>query len=89
MALQLNDDYNVLMFSKPEIEETLKQMGYNPINEPRAINKNGFIKPWQFLITIMGACFSKKAINHHEASYRLLEIVRALIFNIFTTSLII
>ena len=44
-ALQLNDDNNVLMFSEDEIEETLEHMGYNPENDPRAINKNGFIKP--------------------------------------------
>ena len=73
-ALQLNDDNNVLMFSEDEIEETLEHMGYNPENDPRAINKNGFIKPWQFLITQPGACFSRKTINHHEASNKLLEI---------------
>ena len=76
-ALQLNDDNNVLMFSEDEIEETLEHMGYNPENDPRAINKNGFIKPWQFLITQLGACFSRKTINHHEASNKLLEICRA------------
>ncbi|MFS8034246.1 hypothetical protein Hanom_Chr17g01578921 [Helianthus anomalus] len=70
------------MFTKTEIEETLQQMGYNPVNAPRAVNKNGFIKPWQFLITQMGACFSKKVINHHEASHRLMETVRAPICDI-------
>ncbi|MFS7955492.1 hypothetical protein Hanom_Chr07g00643351 [Helianthus anomalus] len=58
--LQLNDDNEVLMFTKAEIDETLEQMGYNPVNSLRAITKNGFIKPWQYLITQMGACFSKK-----------------------------
>ncbi|MFS8020162.1 hypothetical protein Hanom_Chr15g01412261 [Helianthus anomalus] len=82
MVLQLNDDSDVLMFTKTEIEETLQQMGYNPVNAPRAITKNGFIKPWQFLITQMGACFSKKVINHHEASHRFMETVRALILDI-------
>ncbi|MFS7947197.1 hypothetical protein Hanom_Chr06g00545281 [Helianthus anomalus] len=70
------------MFTKTEIEETLEQMGYKPVNSPRVITKNGFIKPWQFLITQMGAYFSKKVINHHEASHRLMEIVRALILDI-------
>ncbi|MFS8016508.1 hypothetical protein Hanom_Chr15g01369481 [Helianthus anomalus] len=77
--LQLNDDNEVLMFTKAEIDETLGQMGYNPENSPQAIHKNGFIKLWQYLITQMGACFSKNIINHHEASQRLMEPIRALV----------
>ncbi|MFS7930754.1 hypothetical protein Hanom_Chr04g00347991 [Helianthus anomalus] len=69
------------MFTKAQIDETLEQMGYKPINPLRAITKNGFIRPWQFLITQMGACFSKKIINHHEASHRLMEPVRALVLD--------
>ncbi|MFS8016516.1 hypothetical protein Hanom_Chr15g01369571 [Helianthus anomalus] len=67
------------MLTKAEIDETLEQMGYNPENSPRAIHKNGFIKPWKYLITQMGACFSKNIINHHEASQRLMEPIRALV----------
>ncbi|MFS8018166.1 hypothetical protein Hanom_Chr15g01388931 [Helianthus anomalus] len=45
-VLQLNDDNEVLMFTKAQIDETLEQMGYNPVNPLRVITKNGFIKPW-------------------------------------------
>ncbi|MFS7906030.1 hypothetical protein Hanom_Chr01g00054591 [Helianthus anomalus] len=81
MVLQLNDDNDVVMFTKAHIDETLEQMGYNPVNPLRAITKNGFIRPWQVLITQMGGCFSKKIINHHEASHRLMEPVRALVLD--------
>ncbi|MFS8033167.1 hypothetical protein Hanom_Chr17g01566321 [Helianthus anomalus] len=86
-VLQLNDDSDVLMFTRTQIEETLQLMGYNPLNAPRAVNKNGFIKPWQFLITQMGACFSKKVINHHEASHRPFLIYPHFLMRILTSQL--
>ncbi|MFS8017596.1 hypothetical protein Hanom_Chr15g01382271 [Helianthus anomalus] len=69
------------MFTRAQINETLEQMSYNPSHPLGAITKNGFIKPWQYLITQIGACFPKRIINHHEASYRLMEPVRALILD--------
>ncbi|MFS8019404.1 hypothetical protein Hanom_Chr15g01403391 [Helianthus anomalus] len=66
-VLNLNDDNNVLIFTRAQISETLTQMGYNPENPNRPISKTGFIKPWQYLVTQIGVCFSKKIISHHEA----------------------
>ncbi|MFS7907202.1 hypothetical protein Hanom_Chr01g00068531 [Helianthus anomalus] len=57
-------------------------MGYNMDNPNRPISKTGFIKPWQYLVTQMGVCFSKKIINHHEISYRLMEPIHALVQDI-------
>ncbi|MFS7927838.1 hypothetical protein Hanom_Chr04g00313861 [Helianthus anomalus] len=54
-------------------------MGYHTVTPQRAINKHGFIKPWQYLVTQMGACISKKVTNHHEVSLRLMEPIRALV----------
>ncbi|MFS7997103.1 hypothetical protein Hanom_Chr12g01137801 [Helianthus anomalus] len=56
-------------------------MGYNLVYPLGTINKNGFIKPWQYLVTQMGACFSKKIINHQKVSNRLMEPVQALILD--------
>ncbi|MFS7949521.1 hypothetical protein Hanom_Chr06g00572551 [Helianthus anomalus] len=57
----------------------MEQMGYNPGNPLGPITKIGFIKPWQYLVTQIGACFSKKIINHHEVSYRLMEPIHELV----------
>ncbi|MFS7955698.1 hypothetical protein Hanom_Chr07g00645681 [Helianthus anomalus] len=59
-------------------------MGYNPDNPNRPISKTRFIKPWQYLVTQMGVCFSMKIINHHEVSYRLMD----LYMHLYRTSLI-
>ncbi|MFS7963214.1 hypothetical protein Hanom_Chr08g00735431 [Helianthus anomalus] len=50
-VLNLNDDNNVLSFTRQRIDKTLTQMGYNVVDPNRSISKSGFIKPWQFLVT--------------------------------------
>ncbi|MFS7997213.1 hypothetical protein Hanom_Chr12g01139041 [Helianthus anomalus] len=78
-ALQLDDNNHVLTFIRAQKDDVLKQMGYHTQTQQRAINKHGFIKPWQYLVTQMSACFSMKVINHHEVSLRLMEPILALV----------
>ncbi|MFS7918302.1 hypothetical protein Hanom_Chr03g00199381 [Helianthus anomalus] len=54
-------------------------MGYNMDDHVRVITKSSFIKPWQFLVTQRGICFSKKIVNFHEVSYRLMEPMHAIV----------
>ncbi|MFS7908781.1 hypothetical protein Hanom_Chr01g00087111 [Helianthus anomalus] len=45
-VLNLDDNNDVLLFTRAEIDETLELMGYNVDKPNRPISKNGFIKPW-------------------------------------------
>ncbi|MFS8001510.1 hypothetical protein Hanom_Chr13g01191231 [Helianthus anomalus] len=50
-ALQLDDNNDVLTFTRAQKDDVLRQMGYHTQTQQRAINKHGFIKPWQYLVT--------------------------------------
>ncbi|MFS7955833.1 hypothetical protein Hanom_Chr07g00647331 [Helianthus anomalus] len=78
-VLNLNDNKNVLCFTRQHIGNTLTQMGYNLVDPNRPISKSSFIKPWQYLVTQLGICFSKKNVNFHEISYSLIEPVHAIV----------
>ncbi|MFS7938434.1 hypothetical protein Hanom_Chr05g00439671 [Helianthus anomalus] len=78
-VLNLNDNNNVLSFTREHTDNTLTQMRYNVENPNRPISKSGFLKRWQYLVTQLGICFSKKNVNFHEISYRLMEPVYAIV----------
>ncbi|MFS8021341.1 hypothetical protein Hanom_Chr16g01426281 [Helianthus anomalus] len=54
-------------------------MGYNVENPIRPISKSDFLKLWQYLVTQLGVCYSKKTINYHEISYKLMQPVHAIV----------
>ncbi|MFS7919396.1 hypothetical protein Hanom_Chr03g00212221 [Helianthus anomalus] len=65
--------------SQGKLEETLKEMGYRTPNLSTQINKSGFIRPYQYLVTQLSVCFSKKIGHFNELSYRLMEVVHAVV----------
>ncbi|MFS7968407.1 hypothetical protein Hanom_Chr09g00797101 [Helianthus anomalus] len=54
-------------------------MGYQTPNVSRKISKSGFIPPLQYLVTQLSACFSKKIGHFNELSYRMMEVVHAVV----------
>ncbi|MFS7891131.1 hypothetical protein Hanom_Chr00s000238g01630071 [Helianthus anomalus] len=79
VALQLNDDTNVTFFTKGTLYQTLTEMGYQTPNRSRQITRSGFIPPGQYLVTQLGVCFSRKHGHFNELSYRLMEVVHAVV----------
>ncbi|MFS7962416.1 hypothetical protein Hanom_Chr08g00726371 [Helianthus anomalus] len=78
-VLQLADHPENTSFRKEIIEETLRNMGYRTPNVSRQISKSGFIPPFQYLVTQLSACFSKKIGHFNELSYRMMEVVHAVV----------
>ncbi|MFS8016572.1 hypothetical protein Hanom_Chr15g01370181 [Helianthus anomalus] len=78
-VLNLNDDNNILTFTRHQLNNTLTQMGYNVEDPNRPITKSDFIKPWQFLVKQLWICFSKKVVNFHEIYWSLMEPVHAMV----------
>ena len=54
-------------------------MGYNSNNVSRQICKSGFIPPFQYLVTQLSVCFSKKTGHFNELSYRMMEVAHAIV----------
>ncbi|MFS7917910.1 hypothetical protein Hanom_Chr03g00194751 [Helianthus anomalus] len=54
-------------------------MGYQTPKRSRQISRSGCIPPWQYLVTQLGVCFSRKHVNYNELSYRLMEVVHAVV----------
>ncbi|MFS7988246.1 hypothetical protein Hanom_Chr11g01032471 [Helianthus anomalus] len=78
-ALQLADDPETTFFKREMMEETLRDMGYRTPNVSRQISKSGFIQPFQYLVTQLSVCFSKKIGHFNELSYRMMEVVHAIV----------
>ncbi|MFS7985237.1 hypothetical protein Hanom_Chr11g00996151 [Helianthus anomalus] len=78
-VLQLVDHPSSTSFRKEIIEETLRNMGYQTPNVSRQVSKSGFIPPFQYLVTQLSACFSKKIGHFNELSYRMMEVLHAIV----------
>ncbi|MFS7913378.1 hypothetical protein Hanom_Chr02g00141141 [Helianthus anomalus] len=57
-------------------------MGFRVFGTMRYIAKSGFIQLWQFLVTKLRICFSKKTVNFNEISYRFIEPLHAIVHNV-------
>ncbi|MFS7990937.1 hypothetical protein Hanom_Chr11g01064841 [Helianthus anomalus] len=76
-VLKLGDDHEIQLLEKANVQQTLTEMGYHTLNSSRAISKSGFIPPFQFLVTQLSVCFSKKIGHFNELSNRMMEVVHA------------
>ncbi|MFS8019136.1 hypothetical protein Hanom_Chr15g01400291 [Helianthus anomalus] len=79
VALQLNDGIDATFFTSETLDQTLKEMGYHTPNRPMQISRSGFIPPYQYLVTQLSVCFSRKHGHFNELSYRLMEVVHAVV----------
>ncbi|MFS7917360.1 hypothetical protein Hanom_Chr03g00188111 [Helianthus anomalus] len=78
-AFQLGDDPDTTFFPRVMLEETLKDIGYRTPNVSTQINKSGFIQPFQYLVTQLSVYFSKKIGHFNELSYKMMEVVHAVV----------
>ena len=78
-VLKLGDYRRISILEKAEVQRTLTEMGYNSSNVSRQICKSGFIPPFQYLVTQLSVCFSKKTGHFNELSYRMMEVAHAIV----------
>ncbi|MFS7928634.1 hypothetical protein Hanom_Chr04g00323051 [Helianthus anomalus] len=78
-ALRLGDDPDTTFFPREILEETLKDIGYRTPNVLRQISMSGFIQPFQYLVTQLSVCFSKKIGHFIELSYKMMEVVHVVV----------
>ncbi|MFS7929233.1 hypothetical protein Hanom_Chr04g00330071 [Helianthus anomalus] len=61
------------------LQQTLIDMGYHTYNMSKQISKSGFIPPFQYLVIQLSVCFSKKIGHFNELSYRMMEVIHAVV----------
>ncbi|MFS8023120.1 hypothetical protein Hanom_Chr16g01447731 [Helianthus anomalus] len=79
VSLQLNEDIDATFFTRETLDQTLKEIGYHTPNRSRQISRSGFIPPYLYLVTQLGVCYSRKHGHFNELSYRLMEMVHAVV----------
>ncbi|MFS7890670.1 hypothetical protein Hanom_Chr00s000117g01622571 [Helianthus anomalus] len=65
--------------NKVMVEQTLWDKGYHTYNVSRQVNKSSFIPPFKYMVTQLSVCFSKKIGHFNELSYRMMEVVYAVV----------
>ncbi|MFS7944387.1 hypothetical protein Hanom_Chr06g00511531 [Helianthus anomalus] len=78
-VLQLGDDQVNTFLNKETMEQTMRDMGYHTYNVSRQVSKSGFIPPFQYLVTQLSVCFSKKIGHFNELSYWMMEVVHVVV----------
>ena len=78
-VLRLGVDQENTFLDKADVQQTLTEMGYHTYNVSRQISKSGFIPPFQYLVTQLSVCFSKKIGHFNELSNRMMEVVHAVV----------
>ncbi|MFS8024395.1 hypothetical protein Hanom_Chr16g01462731 [Helianthus anomalus] len=78
-VLKLGDDQENTFLDKEMVQQTLTDMGYHTYNVSRQINKFSFIPPFQYLVTLLSVCFSKKIEHFNELSNRMMEVNHAVV----------
>ncbi|KAF5779212.1 hypothetical protein HanRHA438_Chr12g0568091 [Helianthus annuus] len=78
-VLRLGVDQENTILDKADVQRTLIEMGYHSNNVSRQVNKFGFIPPFQYLVTQLSVCFSKKIGHFNELSHRMMEVVHAVV----------